>query len=631
MVVATLVRGTPVAAQVDDDRIQVLGAEESDDGQVVLELALPSSIGELAPVTANFGITENSRLVEFAVAPVTMSADVIVVLDTSGSMDGPALAEARAAAAGFIRRLPADARVGVVGFGEEAAVETALGTDHQASLAALDGLAAGGETALWDALVVAADVATEAGSDRPYVVVLSDGDDTVSDVDLATAVERLRQVDGGLYAIAIESPDADMAALDEAVALVGGEFMSTDGTGELASLYVDIAHRLANRYELRYPSLSDGPRSIVVSVDVGGAVATARTELVARGAAPVAPVDPIDAQPTPAEPAPAGPGPAGPAAVEMAIDPGPLAASTLLPVGAAAIFAALLVLGLLIAVPATQVRLAAVADRDRVAGVGDRLGSAANRFVASHDQEGRLDRALDAAGVRLRPGEFLLFSAVVIAVLAMVASVVGGPLVGVAALAAGAVGMRLLLSVRAGRRRNAFADQLTDSIGIMSGGLRVGRGLVQAIELVATESPSPTAEQFRRVVFEIRMGRDPAAALLAAAERMDSPDLAWLTRAVDINRELGGDLTELLEGLAATIRERRRIARHVSALSAEGRASAWVLLAMPVAMFGMLAWRTPDSVALLTGTGVGLAMLGLSVVGMVAGFVWIRKLVDLRY
>ena len=189
----------------------------------------------------------------------------------------------------------------------------------------------------------------------------------------------------------------------------------------------------------------------------------------------------------------------------------------------------------------------------------------------------------------------------------------------------------LYLVIRIGRRRSQFADQLTDTLGIMTGSLRAGRGLPQAIELVAEEAPSPTAEQFRRVVFETRVGRDMTSAMTSTAKRMKSQDLEWVTRAVDINRELGGDLTEVLDNIVDTIRDRRRVSRQVRALSAEGRASGWVLLALPVLMFFFLAWRTPDSAALLTGTPTGQTLLGIAVVGMVLGYVWIRKLVDLKY
>jgi len=118
---------------------------------------------------------------------------------------------------------------------------------------------------------------------------------------------------------------------------------------------------------------------------------------------------------------------------------------------------------------------------------------------------------------------------------------------------------------------------------------------------------------------------------MAVSERMKSPDFEWVARAVQINRELGGDLTEVLGNVAETIRDRRRIDRMVQALSAEGRASGWVLLALPFLMFGFLWWRTPDNLDLLLGTSLGRTLLAAALAGMVVGYFWIRRLVNIEY
>ncbi len=112
---------------------------------------------------------------------------------------------------------------------------------------------------------------------------------------------------------------------------------------------------------------------------------------------------------------------------------------------------------------------------------------------------------------------------------------------------------------------------------------------------------------------------------------MASPDLEWLAQAVDINRELGGDLTEILDNVAATIRERRTVARQIDALSAEGRATGWVLLVMPIVLFLFSWWRTPDSIETLVTEPFGRLLLAAAVAGMTVGHLWIRHLVKLKY
>lgn len=614
---------TPVEAQANDDQIQVLSLVADEGEPVTLELAIPASIGRLEPVASNFALTENGELVDIDVEPITSLVDVIVVLDTSGSMQGQALDAATTAASNFIEQLPTDAKVGVVSFGATAKVEALPDFDHAPALQSLAALRGRGETSLWDALVLAADVAEEADADRPYIVVLSDGDDTVSAATQDSAGARLREAGAGLYAIAIESPDADGASLDETVSAVGGQFFATDDIEELDQLYVDIAARLSSRYRLTYDSSTELDRSIVISVAADGAIATASTTI-AGSTAPIV-------EPSP-RPAPvlniADSDQLGAVAVE---GPGLLGGSTSRLIGFGALFGAFIILALLMLVPATQVRLDRAAGADRVAGLNSRVTAATDRFVADRDSEGELDGALDAAGINLRPGEFVLLSLVGIVTISLAASALAGLIVGVAVALMTTIGLYLYLTLRMSRRRDRFADQLTETLAIMSGSLRAGRGLPQAVELVAQEAPSPTSDQFRRIVFETRVGRDVTTAMMSTAQRMKSEDLEWVTRAVDVNRELGGDLTEVLDNVADTIRDRRRIARQVRALSAEGRASGWVMLALPVLMFLFLLWRTPDSAGLLLSTLLGQLMLGVAAMGMVFGYIWIRKLVNLKY
>ena len=608
--------------------IQVLRVDEGD-RQVTIEIAIPASIGQLAPVAGNFAVTVDGRVQDFGVSPLTTVVDVILVLDTSGSMRGEALDAAKSAATRFIERLPEEARIGVVSFGETVTVHRPPDQDRAAALAAVSGLTSAGETALWDGLVAAADLAAQPGTNgQPYVVVLSDGDDTVSRATQDDAVAALVDGEIGLYAIAIESPDADGATLEQTVGTVGGDFAATTGLDRLDALYLEVADRLASRYELTFEPPTERASAegvdVVVSVAAGTAVATAQTTLQAAGATIVTAerdstttIDPVDD----------GSG----LGLVPAPDPGLLGSANMLMVGGGLLFLALLLIATMLLGPTIRVRLDTAANADQVAGLHGRMTKAADSVIAKRDEEGELDKALDAAGLNLRPGEFVLLAMVFVVGSSMAVSLVAGFLGGLAAAVAACVAVFAYLSVRADRRRAKFADQLTDTIGIMTGSLRAGRGLPQAIELVASEAPTPTADQFRRIVFETRVGRDMTTSMLGVADRMRSQDLEWLTRAVDINREMGGDLTEVFDNVADTIRDRRRVARMVRALSAEGRASGWVLLALPVVMFLFMWWRTPENIALLVNEPLGRGLLAIGLLGMTVGFFWIRKLVDLKY
>ncbi len=618
-----------------DDRIQVVGVVETA-AEVVLELAVPPAIGRLAPIEANFGITDGGQRVDFEVGPVDTASDTVLVLDTSGSMQGSALAAAKAAAVSFIGALPNDARVALIGFDDTVVTYRSPTLDRSALITDIEALTATGqETLLWDALLVAADVAAGSRAEHSSIVVLSDGDDTASAAIPAEVVARLDATSTALYAVAIESPDTDLVELEDTVVRVGGHFLPTSDVDELGPLYTEIAGRLANRYRLRFAPAHQGSRTAVVSVAVGGTVATARIDL-GVGARiddhdegqPVAPTD----GESPAT-APDGHDLHDERVLGPVTTPtdGRLSGPTMLAIGIGSMFAAFAILGLIFVPPATKVRLDTAAGVDRLGGITTRLGEAADELIARHDRGGLIDAQLEAADVNLRPGELLLTWTLATAAFGLLLGALSGPAGGLLAVGASLGAGLAVLRVRAGRRRARFADQLTETLGIIAGSLRSGQSLPASIELVASEAPSPTADEFHRIAFEVRVGRDLTDSIREAARRTASQDLEWVANAVDINRELGGDLSEIMDNVAATIRERRAVARQIDALSAEGRATAWVLLAMPILLFVFSWWRTPDNIATFVGDPLGRLLLVVAVGGMTAGHLWIRHLVRLKF
>lgn len=601
--------------------IQILESRIAD-GEVTLVVAIPTSIGRLTPTADNFGVLEGGQLVDITVGPIDDDIDVVVAIDTSQSMRGEPLAAAKRAAVAFVDGLGADDRVGLVGFGQTVTVHVEPGDDREAVIEAIDALGTSGETALWDGLVTSADLVD--GADQPFVVVLSDGENTVGSADQSAAVAAIEAAGAELYAVGIESDETDLVSLEAAAVEAGGQYFDTTDVAELEGLYTDIAGRLDNRYEVSFRSERTDQRELRVSVAVGGgAIATARTVLDGDRLAPAV---------EPAAPSPVINLPDGHRLGTVAVtDPGLLGSDRSIWIGAGAFFTAFAILGVLMAAPAAQVRLHSAVGADRAAGLNDRLSTVADRLVASRDEEGAIDEALDTAGIDLRPGEFILLALAATAVVTLALSALGGIRAGIIAAPLSALGSVIYVKSRAKRRRRQFADQLVDTLGIMAGALRAGRGITQAIELVSREAPSPTSDQFRRVVFEARVGRNLVDSMLTVAQRMENRELEWVARAVDINRELGGDLTEMLDNVADTIRDRRRIDRQVRALSAEGRASGWVMLALPPVMLLFLMWRTPENAMLLFTHPIGRILFGLGCLGMVAGYFWIRRLVDLKY
>lgn len=205
------------------------------------------------------------------------------------------------------------------------------------------------------------------------------------------------------------------------------------------------------------------------------------------------------------------------------------------------------------------------------------------------------------------------------------------PIIGILLAIAAPFGAKLVLVSKTEKRRAAFEKQLTDTIQMLIGGLRVGHSIMRSLEAAAKESQAPTSEELGRVVNEVRIGQDPRQALEDAADRMQSEDFRWIGQAVQINREVGGDLAEVLEQVAGTIRERSEIKGHVRSLSAEGKMSALILMALPLVVAGALAIINPGYVRVFVDQPVGIALAVLSFLLFVVGGFWMSRTVKIKF
>jgi len=204
---------------------------------------------------------------------------------------------------------------------------------------------------------------------------------------------------------------------------------------------------------------------------------------------------------------------------------------------------------------------------------------------------------------------------------------VGLVLLAVAVVAIGApLGARVWLSTRATSRRNKFLAALPDLLQVIVAMLRSGYGFLQSLDAVGSEADEPARSEIRRVLLEVRAGRDLADALGAMATRLDAADLAWIVDAVEINQTVGGDIAHVLDTVASTIRARQRLRRQVSALTAEGRVSAYVMMGLPPGVAVALVIMNPAYFARLT-EGVGLVLLGGAGVSLVVGYLWMRRMI----
>jgi len=255
------------------------------------------------------------------------------------------------------------------------------------------------------------------------------------------------------------------------------------------------------------------------------------------------------------------------------------------------------------------------------------LGQSVENVLGTERQR-RLARSLSLADVKVEPGQFVLRVAVVSLLLATVGFLLS-PVLALVLLLVPSLVTRMWVGHRANKRTVAFADQLPVFLRSLVMSLRSGFGLSQAMEAAAQEAQEPLRGEIERVQAEVRMGRSLTEAMHSLSERMKNPDLEWVVGAIDINRETGGNLSDILATVNDTIRDRQRIQRKVNTFTAEGRMSAKILTAAPF-LFAFWQWRAhPDGFsALFHGTGL-LVLLGSGAL-MLVGWFWIKRVVTIK-
>jgi tight adherence protein B len=266
---------------------------------------------------------------------------------------------------------------------------------------------------------------------------------------------------------------------------------------------------------------------------------------------------------------------------------------------------------------------------DQLAGA---KSAAAELLKRNRTLEMRINARLEAAGSQLNASEWLLLHVAIILVAGFVGTLLGhgSILVGLLALSLGAFGPWFYLGRRRSKRRKNFNRALPDTLQLMSGSLTAGLSLAQSVDTIVREGVEPISSEFRRVLVETRLGVSLETAMEGVAERFDSKDFAWVVMAINIQRKVGGNLAELLNTVAGTIREREYMRRQVAALAAEGKLSAFVLGGLPPLFFIYLLLTRYDYVEVLFTRPLGWLMLGGGTVILLTGAFWMSKIVKVE-
>jgi len=262
------------------------------------------------------------------------------------------------------------------------------------------------------------------------------------------------------------------------------------------------------------------------------------------------------------------------------------------------------------------------------ASVRKRATGAMDRFLDKRGNRNGLALQLSLAGFSIDPGSFVLLVGVVALVLGLVGLVIH-PLIGLVVFALTLVVARAVVANKAQKRQAAFTEQLPGVLKLLTSSLKAGFGFIQALGAVAEEADEPARGEFERVLAEQRLGIDLVVALYGMAQRMDSVDMEWVASAIDIQRDTGGNLSEILDNVQVTIRERLITRRQIKSLTAEGRLSAKILTGLPLGLGVILSLIHPGYFAPLTD-GKGVFLLGIGAVFLVLGNISIRKIVNIK-
>jgi len=576
-------------------------------------------------------------------SPVTRTT--VLVVDTSGSMGAPGMATVRTAVAAFLKSVPDDVRVGVVSFSGKAVTNLAPTADHGKVQSAVNGLKSSGETALYDGVQLA--VRTLGSKGERSILLLSDGGDTTSRSTQAAATAALKAGGVRAEAVSFKSNEGNVAVLKGFASAGGGSVVSAANAGAVASAFTSAAQTLASQltFSMPLPPGVTAVQNIKVSGRAGGAK-FATTALVDFGdgvaaAAPTATASSTVPITGPTEDVVKA---SGSGAKVLGLSP-----VVLLAVGA--VFLALLLFGLALSSSSfksgRQTRVENI-DRYVAAGsipvkgkkrqraVSENLVFFGDKVMEGRESTGKTMALIERADLPLRPGEWwvLRIVAVVVGIAVSMTLLRGGTIMtlvaGLLGVVLGLVAPAFVLRFLSKRRAKKFDHQLPDVLTLVASSLSTGFSLPQALDAVAKDAADPSAKEFARALAETRIGADIADALEHMADRMDSGNMRWTAMAIRIQREVGGNLAETMRTTAKTLREREELGRHVRALSAEGRLSAYILIGLPIGIFFYTMQTNRAYVELLWTRPLGLIMMAGGLVSLGIGVFWMRKVVDVK-
>ncbi len=561
----------------------------------------------------------------------------MIVVDTSGSMGAAGMATVRSAVTSFLTRVPRNVSVGITSFADRPRVVLAPTLDRAAARKAVDGLTSGGETSLYDGILAAAAAMTSFESRT--MVLLSDGGDTVSKAAASDASRRLRQDSIWTAVVGFRTADSDNKVLSSFASASDGKVAAASSPVAVNAAFMTSAKALTAQIAF---TVSPGREAadattLVVTGRAGGRIFQTQAPIAfAKGAWGDAPATaPVDVHA------------AGGSLLPNGIS------SRVLTVALGCVGVGVFVLALALSGTSLksrratrvesierylspQTRAAAADSPASASALSQGMVQLGERVMSRRDSTAQTMRLIERADLPLRAGEWWVLRLVAVVLGSALAAFLlgsGSVRTPVGLLVGAVVGYLLpqfVLKFLARRRCKKFEAQLPDVLMLLASSLSTGFSLPQGLDSAARDAAEPLAKEFSRALAETRIGLDLSDALERMSDRMDSTNMRWTAMAIRIQREVGGNLAETLRTTAGTLREREMLNRQVRALSAEGRLSAYILIAMPIGVFLYMLKVNYDYVSLLWTRSIGVGMLVGGVVFLGIAIVWLRKVIQVE-
>ena len=575
---------------------------ERDAGSMQVLFSLPGA-GDAEPDLGSLTVSLDDKPLDAkaelaADAVDTVRRTAVLTIDVSNSMRREnRFEEAQQAAKAFLDAAPDDLYIGIVTFANDVTVAQAPSLDRAASAQIIDGLELSKATHLYDGLLQAVKTAGTEGARS--LLLLSDGRDT-TDTDIETVTQSIDDSDVKVDVVALSLPAKDQALLQQIADAGNGSVVSADPKS-LTQVFSAEADTLARQVLITATLPEDNgvtEGTLAVSVDAGGEAYTDTafvTVSAPKGETPK--VDRTKLVPVQTT------------GLRDLQEPD---AARHRGAGLGLLILLLAVLGVFGGGKDTSVedRISAYTRKgarklaaSRAAQAEPQQGMTAQAVgIAEKALEGReglataLGAKLEAAGMSIKPAEWLLTHAAIAFLAGLISLLLssGSILFTLVGLFFGLFLPWVYLSFKRSRRVKAFKYSLADTLQLMAGSLSAGLSLAQSVDTVVREGQDPIAGEFRRALVEARLGVEIEDAMDGVAKRMESVDFEWVVMAIRIQREVGGNLSELLTNVAATIREREYLERQVQALSAEGRLSVWILGGLPPGFMAYLLVANPS-------------------------------------